>query len=117
MTKIRTGCPQCGEVEVVATSILLTFDDASGEGFYEFTCPSHNEVVRKDATRHVAQILRSVDVNEAFPDTAAKGVELAPEDRPDGEPLTHGDVIDFVVDLWTPGMDVVRQLEQEEASQ
>jgi predicted RNA-binding Zn-ribbon protein involved in translation (DUF1610 family) len=94
MTNIRTNCPRCGEVEMEASVVLLTVDEASGEGSYSFVCPECLEVVEKPADQKIVTLLLSagVEVHRAAP--VADAV-ISSRRTPDGPPLTADDLIDF----------------------
>jgi predicted RNA-binding Zn-ribbon protein involved in translation (DUF1610 family) len=91
MTNIRTNCPRCGEVEMEASVVLLSVDEASGVGSYSFVCPDCLEVVEKPADQKIVTLLLSagVEVHE----TAR--LELSSRTLPGGPPLTNDDLIDF----------------------
>jgi hypothetical protein len=90
MTTIRATCPQCGEVEMDARSILLSVEQESGEGTYTFDCPSCELPVEKPADRKIVLLLMSAGVE------VMEAQEVAsPEVRPAGPPLTSDDLIDF----------------------
>jgi predicted RNA-binding Zn-ribbon protein involved in translation (DUF1610 family) len=89
MTTIRATCPQCGEVEMDARSILLQVEQESGEGTYSFDCPSCEVPVEKPADRKIVLLLMSAGVEVMEPQEASSEV------RPSGPPLTSDDLIDF----------------------
>jgi hypothetical protein len=89
MTTIRATCPQCGEVEMDARSILLQVEQESGEGSYSFDCPSCELPVEKPADRKIVLLLMSAGVEVMEPQ------EVSSEVRPNGPPLTSDDLIDF----------------------
>jgi hypothetical protein len=89
MTTIRATCPQCGEVEMDARSILLQVEQESGEGSYSFDCPSCELPVEKPADRKIVLLLMSAGVEVMEPQ------EVSSEVRPSGPPLTSDDLIDF----------------------
>lgn len=90
MTTIRATCPQCGEVEMDARSILLQVEQESGEGSYSFDCPSCELPVEKPADRKIVLLLMSAGVEVMEPQEA-----VSSEVRPNGPPLTSDDLIDF----------------------
>jgi predicted RNA-binding Zn-ribbon protein involved in translation (DUF1610 family) len=92
MTNIRTNCPRCGEVEMEASVVLLSVDEASGEGTYSFVCPDCLEVVEKPADQKIVTLLLSAGV-EVHQTTAT--VEADTRRVPGGPPLTTDDLIDF----------------------
>jgi predicted RNA-binding Zn-ribbon protein involved in translation (DUF1610 family) len=92
MTTIRATCPQCGEVEMSASSILLCVRDEDGEGTYSFTCPTCGDAVEKPADKKVVMLLLSAGVDVTrIGDAAAFMADV----RPEGPPLTADDLIDF----------------------
>lgn len=104
MTRIRTTCPQCGEVEIGVDDVALHVGVQSvGGGWYGFTCPGCAMSVRKPADARVAQLLigGGVSVVSDEPDTAAAlfqtpvAAATHPE-RPRGGPaFTYNDLLDF----------------------
>ncbi len=92
MTTIRATCPQCGEVEMGASSINLCVRDEDGEGSYSFTCPSCGDAIEKPADKKVVMLLLSAGVDVTRVDEAAPVVA---DPHPDGPPLTADDLIDF----------------------
>jgi hypothetical protein len=90
MTTIRATCPQCGEVEMDARSILLQVEQESGEGSYSFDCPTCELPVEKPADRKIVLLLMSAGVE------VMEAQEIpSPETRPEGPPFTSDDLIDF----------------------
>jgi predicted RNA-binding Zn-ribbon protein involved in translation (DUF1610 family) len=94
MTNIRTNCPRCGEVEMEASVVLLTVDEASGEGSYSFVCPECLEVVEKPADQKIVTLLLSAGV-EVHRTTPTDEAMLPSRQTPGGPPLTADDLIDF----------------------
>jgi predicted RNA-binding Zn-ribbon protein involved in translation (DUF1610 family) len=94
MTNIRTNCPRCGEVEMEASVVLLTVDEASGEGSYSFVCPDCLEVVEKPADQKIVTLLLSAGV-EVHRTTQHAEPLTDPRRLPEGPPLTTDDLIDF----------------------
>ena len=105
MTRIRTTCPRCGEVELRPDELqlhIVGWDEADvGEGStYLFDCPRCADEVVKPADARIAQLLTTGGVpvvcsaDEEVPDGA---VELPPhpEHAPDGPPLTPDDLLDL----------------------
>jgi predicted RNA-binding Zn-ribbon protein involved in translation (DUF1610 family) len=93
MTRIRTRCPSCGEIELGANEVALhLLADDPESAFYDFVCPTCSALVRKPADDQVAQLLIGGGV----------GVVIEhphPERAPDGPPLTIDDVLDFMLAL------------------
>lgn len=94
MTTIRATCPQCGEVEMDAQSILLVVEQDSGEGTYSFDCPSCELPVEKPADRKIVLLLMSAGVEVTEVAHAQAQLEMS-EARPEGPPFTMDDLIDF----------------------
>jgi predicted RNA-binding Zn-ribbon protein involved in translation (DUF1610 family) len=94
MTNIRTNCPRCGEVEMEAAVVLLTVDEASGEGSYSFVCPECLEVVEKPADQKIVTLLLSAGV-EVHRSTQEAEIVMSSRRTPDAPPLTADDLIDF----------------------
>ena len=103
MATIRTSCPSCGEVDLSPDSVLVSVRTDTGEGSYRFVCPKCMDPVEKRADRRIVALLKSVGVGimESGPDDDWDGsLALAeaippPESRPDGDPLTADDLINF----------------------
>src|SRR5439155_25911332 len=103
MATIRTSCPGCGEVDLSPDSVLVSVRNDTGEGAYRFVCPKCMEPVEKRADRRIVALLKSVGVGimESGPEEDwDQAMALAqsiphPESRPDGEPFTADDVINF----------------------
>lgn len=75
-----------------ASVVLLSVDEASGEGSYSFVCPDCLEVVEKPADQKIVTLLLSAGV-EVHRSTAR--VEPSSRTLPGGPPLTTDDLIDF----------------------
>ena len=103
MTTIRTTCPRCGEVDMGPESILLSVLEGGREGTYRFTCPTCMDDVEKRADRKIVALLvsagvdvstsRGFDMDEVQP--AFEELLPAPEEIPDGPPLSADDLIEF----------------------
>jgi len=91
MATIRATCPDCGDVEFTSRDVQVRLDsEDSGSGTYAFACPVCTVTVVKAAESRTIDLL------------LASGVALLPSDipaevreRPDGDPLTHDDLLDF----------------------
>lgn len=77
-----------------ASVVLLTVDEASGEGSYSFVCPDCLEVVEKPADQKIVTLLLSAGV-EVHRTTASIEPLTEPRRVPGGPPLTTDDLIDF----------------------
>ena len=92
MTRIRTTCPTCGEVDIAPDAVLLYLPPARDRWFYSFTCPVCGRGVHHAATREIVAML--VAAGEKA--TAQAGVSL--EDRapdPTAPPFTLDDLIEL----------------------
>ena len=91
MATIRATCPECGDVEFTSRDVQVRLSaDDDGAGTYAFACPRCTVTVVKSAEQRTIDLL------------LASGVALVPSEipaevreRPDGEPLTHDDLLDF----------------------
>jgi predicted RNA-binding Zn-ribbon protein involved in translation (DUF1610 family) len=93
MTRIRTRCPSCGEVELGADEVALHLRaDDPDSAFYDFVCPSCTTRVRKPADDHVAQMLIGGGVDVVLD-------RAHPEDPGDGPILTTDDLLDLILAL------------------
>ncbi|MGH2740614.1 MAG: hypothetical protein ACRDH6_09065 [Actinomycetota bacterium] len=88
MTTIRANCPQCGEVELPSTSIVLEIAPDGDQGAYTFVCPACEQSVEKPADRRIVLLLRSAGVTLA----EEEGIDVG---ESHGSPLTLDDLIDF----------------------
>ena len=61
-TRIKTRCPECGEVEVVVGEVVLSMPTGGDEGYYTFDCPSCGQEVQKGANRKVIDLLLPEEV-------------------------------------------------------
>ncbi len=104
MTRIRTTCPHCGEVEVGAGDVVLHLvAESLGGGWYGFQCPSCGTPVRKPADSRVARLLIGGGVSVAsgdpgmsvHPAVSAPGMTAHPEAPRDGPALTYDDLLDL----------------------
>ena len=93
-----------------AAAVVLRVESGGTEGSYTFVCPVCEDTIEKRADRKVVMLLLSagVEVHEV-PRTAVQtdrhphpsqatfgeGLLEAPEIRPEGEPFTMDDLIDF----------------------
>lgn len=92
MTRIRTTCPTCGEVDIAPDAVLLYLPPARDRWFYSFTCPACGRGVHHAATREIVATL--VAAGEKA--TAQAGISL--EDRapdPTAPPFTLDDLIEL----------------------
>lgn len=61
VTTIRSTCPDCGDVDLIAEDVLLSMGELPNEGSYSFVCPKCDNMVEKRADRKVMSLLRTVD--------------------------------------------------------
>ena len=92
MTRIRTTCPSCGEVEIAPDAVLLYLPPARDRWFYSFRCPACGREVHHAATRDIVAML------VAAGEKARAGGAVSPEDRspdPSAPPFTLDDLIEL----------------------
>lgn len=90
MATIRATCPQCGDVELTTRDVQVRVCADDNTGTYVFQCPTCRTRVAKPAQPHIVDLL------------AASGVRVTVwvmpaevRERPQGEALTHDDLLDF----------------------
>jgi hypothetical protein len=100
MTTIRTRCPSCGEVDMVADEISLILEASGDRGEYGFVCPSCSDPVSKPANRKTVALLIAAgvepsvgDLDHELPSRELPADDLGP-DR-DATPFTLDDLIAF----------------------
>jgi len=94
MTTIKASCPSCGEVELTSDDIRLRVASYAPLSYYQFTCPSCQDLVRKPADDHIVSLLMSGGVRAEVWEVPAEALE--PKGGPD---LTYDDLLDFVLQL------------------
>lgn len=104
MTRIRTTCPRCGEVELRPDELELRIvgwdeEDVREGSTYLFDCPSCADEIVKPADARIAQLLTTGGVPvicTADPlEDASPPRPPHPEGVPDGPPLTFDDLLDL----------------------
>lgn len=103
MTRIRTTCPACGEVELIPTQVTMRIahDELTlvGEDSrYRFICPCCQNVVSKPVTTRIAALLSSggVEIEEPNVPEAVLGCErMSGRARRQLPPLTLDDLLDL----------------------
>lgn len=110
MTRIRTTCPRCGEVELRPDELELHIvgwdhDDVRDGSTYLFDCPSCADEIVKPADARIAQLLTTGGVPVVCSALDDGPSDLAPaiaDTRPphpegivDGPPLTPDDLLDL----------------------
>lgn len=99
MTTIKASCPACGEVELTSDDIRLRVANHAPLSYYEFTCPSCEDPVRKPADDHIVSLLMSGGVRAEVWEVPAEALE--PKGGPD---LSYDDLLDFVIQLGRDDM-------------
>lgn len=61
VTTIRSTCPDCGEVDLVAEGVVVTMGETADEGSYSFVCPKCLNEIEKRADQKTMILLCSVD--------------------------------------------------------
>ncbi|MDQ1288169.1 MAG: hypothetical protein QG622_1734 [Actinomycetota bacterium] len=94
MTRITTGCPRCGRIELEIDDITLVLSPYEGTAWYLFDCLTCVHRVVKPAPTSVAAALTSVEVR-----SWTVPAEVLERERP-GErpPLGVDDLLDVL--LW-----------------
>ena len=106
MTRIRTTCPRCGEVELRPDELELHIngrdpEDVPDGSTYLFDCPSCCDEVVKHADERIAQLLATGGVPVVYEgDPLGVPVQVAarpphPEVAAGGPALTHDDLLAF----------------------
>jgi endogenous inhibitor of DNA gyrase (YacG/DUF329 family) len=99
VTTIKASCPGCGEVELTSDDIRLRVASHAPLSYYQFTCPTCQELVRKPADDHIVSLLMSGGVRAEVWEVPAEALE------PKGGPeLTYDDLLDFVLHLGRDDM-------------
>jgi hypothetical protein len=100
MTTIRTRCPACGDVDMVADEISLVLQASGERGEYGFVCPSCMDPVSKPANRKTVALLIAAgvepsvgEIDHEVPVRALPAEDLGPD--PDAAPFTMDDLIAF----------------------
>lgn len=62
--KIKTSCPDCGDVEVSPGDVRAVVCNIAEWSWYGFNCPACHAIVRKRLTRDVRSLLAQVAVVE-----------------------------------------------------
>jgi hypothetical protein len=90
MATIRASCPDCGDVEFTTRDVQVRISADDGSGTYSFHCPHCRVTVVKSAEPRTIDLLLASGVEMA---TTTLPAEL--RERPDGDPITHDDLLDF----------------------
>ncbi|HEX9466880.1 MAG TPA: hypothetical protein VGA11_00585 [Acidimicrobiia bacterium] len=93
MTTVRAQCPTCGDVRLRIDELTVRIcNDVLTPGAYRFRCPTCEQMVHRDASPRIVDLLMSAG---AIHERWAWPAELA-EQLP-GPPLTHDDLLDLHV--------------------
>jgi hypothetical protein len=98
VTTIRANCPTCGDVELTIHEVTVRVCSADSKGAYSFRCPTCRVVVTKPAESKIVDLLLTAGVAHELWSLPAELFE-----RPDGDPITHDDLLDFHARLQQPG--------------
>ncbi|MEZ5322681.1 MAG: hypothetical protein R2698_11535 [Microthrixaceae bacterium] len=90
MALIRATCSECGDVELRSRDLQVRICADTDEGTYLFRCPVCRMVEVKHADDQVIDILAAAGVRCV---EWAMPAEIG--ERPQGDPITHDDVLDF----------------------
>jgi hypothetical protein len=94
MTRITTGCPRCGRVELAVEEITLVVSPREETAWYVFDCHGCAHRVVKPAPASVTTALTNVQVTQwTVPAEVLERVQ--PQDHP---PLSADDLLDAL--LW-----------------
>lgn len=106
MTRIRTTCPTCGEVElrpdeVVLRRMLTGSGEVTDGASYRFSCPDCAVLVEKPADGRVVELLTTGGVpTEDVP--PARPLPPHPERPSSGPAFTRDDLLDLHLALEQP---------------
>lgn len=94
MTVLKVSCPTCGDVLLETDEVRFVAFNVADRSFYEFTCRTCLDLIRKPACPNVARLLTLGGV-------VPERVVVPPEalEPHYGRPLTDDDVLDFTLDL------------------
>lgn len=90
-TLIRATCDDCGDVELGTGDLLVRLCQDTDSGTYVFRCPQCDLPVVRGAERPIITLLVSSGVQMQLWTLPAE----LDEARPDGQPFSHDDLIDF----------------------
>lgn len=91
MTTIKATCPDCGDIRVWDTQVVVRVCVDNQEGSYRFTCPVCHKIVLKEASAAIVALLRTSGVTV---EEWKLPVELW-EPHPEGPTITLDDVLAF----------------------
>ena len=93
MMTIRTTCPHCGEVDLPACDVAMTFDQAQ----YVFQCPACGLGIAKKTDRKIISALIRAGVVTLGTPPAQDPTEM--QQQPEPPALTLDDLIDFGLNI------------------
>jgi hypothetical protein len=96
MATIKASCPYCGDIDLSSREMVTRICSYRPWSFYEFTCPTCSQPIRKPADDHLISVLTSGGVRSTFWHVPAEVVErqTAPATG-----LTADDLLDFHLQL------------------
>lgn len=90
MTSIRASCPECGDVQLTPSDLVVRVCADDNRGAYSFQCPACGAAVAKEASPRIVELLVSTGVRM---DVWRLPAELQ-EHKP-GPAFSHDDVLDL----------------------
>jgi hypothetical protein len=94
MTTIKASCHSCGEIELTSDEVSLRVASHAPLSYYQFTCPTCHDLIRKPADDHIVSLLMSGGVKAEVWQVPAEALETK-----GGPELTYDDLLDFVISL------------------
>lgn len=94
MATIRASCPGCGDVELTVGQVRVSICSTNNQGSYAFQCPSCGNLVEKEASPRVVDVLVASGVA-----VAVWRLPLELEEPHTGPPICHDDLLAFHFDL------------------
>jgi hypothetical protein len=88
VTQIIATCPDCGQISLAPTDVLLRMKPNSTEHSYAFTCPTCEEFVKKPADTRIVRLLLSGGVMPLLESIPAEALEVK-----NGPPLQLEDIL------------------------
>jgi hypothetical protein len=92
MVTIRTSCPDCGEIELASSNLLLVVCTVIERSYYSYYCCQCGELCQKPADAEIIDLLvrASVPVQHVvIPQEALEAHQ--------GDPIGYDDVLDFAL--------------------
>ena len=104
MTRIRTCCTSCGEVDVSPAAVTLhCCVNAEHLSTFAFTCPSCQHLIQQPASRSHADLLRGVPVAMVMWKVPLEALEPHR-----GAVIDYDDVLDFALADLDAALDLLR---------